>query len=208
MTLSGAKDPHNTFMIYRPYDSGGFLEPKECLSKTLKLLFHTGTSAMDTRTEQGHFEIEEFVESRYASSPAPSWGGIPSPEPALSPAPSKGLSSPAGSEFGHPPSPAQPSPFQPKSLYPAKYAAFKQMPSSASTAQYASGLDITGLFACIFHLTPLIMRAAYLTPGFRLKGRGGHCPPPPRKMNPWTLLVFVGIKQSSIDSYKELVWTP
>ena len=152
MTLSGAKEPHNTFMIYRPYDSGGFLEPKGYLSKTLILLFHIGI--VGTTIEQGHFEIKESVDSRYASSPAPSWGGIPGPGPAQSHSltPSIGLSSPAGSEVCYPPSQAQPSPLQPKSPYPAKYAALKRMSSSTSTAQYTSDLDIAGMFAFIFHL--------------------------------------------------------
>ena len=105
---------------------------------------------MGTTIEQGHFEKEVSAVYRYASSPAPSWGGIPGPGPAQSPslASSIGLSSPAGSEVSHPPSQAQPSPLQPKSPYPAKYAGLKRMSSSASTAQYTSDLDIAGMFAC------------------------------------------------------------
>jgi ribosomal protein L33 len=90
------------------------------------------------------------VDSGYASwgtgpSPAPSWMSAPSPGSALSPAPSLGVLSPAGSEFGLPLSPAQPSPLLPKSPYPAKYAAFKQMSSSVSTAQPTGDQDITGM---------------------------------------------------------------
>ena len=91
------------------------------------------------------------MDSGYASSwgsgpsPAPSWMSAPSPGSALSPAPSSGVLSPAGSEFGLPPSPAQPSPLPPKSPHPAKYTAFKQMSSSVSIAQQTSDQDITGM---------------------------------------------------------------
>ena len=91
------------------------------------------------------------VDSGYTSnwgvgpSPGPSWINEPSPGSVHSPAPSVGVPSPAGSEFGHPPSPAQPPPLPPKSPYPAKYAAFKQMPLSASIAQHISDQDIAGM---------------------------------------------------------------
>jgi hypothetical protein len=94
-----------------------------------------------------------LVDSGYASwgtglSPAPSWMSAPSPGSALSPTPSLDVLSPAGSEFGLPLSPAQPSPLPPKSPYPAKLGAFKQMSSSVS--QQTSDQDIPGMLHTLY----------------------------------------------------------